>query len=336
MQVSNFERVGIGVYPTPYERMHRLEAQLNGPRLFVKREDLTGVALGGNKVRQLDYILVQARRNNCDYVITTSGIQSNWARQTTALAIKMGMKALLVLRTAQFTRKPSQFDGNILLDHIMGAEVKIIKMKINEDPAELLESEAEKLRRKSHNPLVLGLQAAVSAPAAIAYVDAARELIQQADDVIPDAIILATSAGATQAGLTLGAKMMGIRSKVIGVNVGAFSSSVVRNTIINTAAEAARILDSNVRLTGEDVIIVDDYIGGGYGIPTKAANNALLTAARTEALILDPVYTSKAMAGLIDMIKIGKLKEGENICFVHTGGIPALFPYKRHFQPQKR
>lgn len=108
------------------------------------------------------------------------------------------------------------------------------------------------------------------------------------------------------------------------------------DTVINTAVEAARILDSNVRLTGEDVIINDDYIGGGYGIPTKESNNTILTAARTEALILDPVCTSKAMVGPIDMVKIGKLKEGKNVCFIHTGGIPALFPYKRYFQPQKR
>ena len=160
--MQQLERVGIGNYPTPFERMPRLEAELKGPKLFVKRDDLTGVALGGNKVRQLDYILVEAKKKRADYVITTCGIQSNWSRQTVAMAVKMGMKALLVLRTAQFKSKPKVYDGNILLDHIMGAGIKIVKMQINEDPVGIMEEEADKLRKKGHNPVVLGLPAAVS------------------------------------------------------------------------------------------------------------------------------------------------------------------------------
>ena len=327
------ERVGIGLYPTPFEGMPRLEAELDGPRLFVKREDLTGVALGGNKVRQLDYLLVEAQRRHCDYVITTCGIQSNWSRQTVALANRMGMRTLLVLRTAQFGRTPRVFEGNLLLDQIMGAKVKIIKMRINEDPQDILESEADRLRKKGHNPLILGLAEGVSPLATVAYVDAAIEIVKQAGDVNLDAIIVATSAGATQAGLTLGVKMLGLGTRVIGVNVGAFKKKVMVENILNSSNEAAKILGSSIRLNPEDVVITDKYAGTDYGIPTRQSIRAIETLARTEALILDPVYTSKAMAGLIDMVRSKEFRKDQNVCFVHTGGVPALFAYGKHFQP---
>src|ERR1700722_14527317 len=132
-------RVGLGFYPTPFERMPRLEREVGGPRLFVKRDDLTGLALGGNKTRQLDYLLVEAIRKKADDIITTTGLQSNWARQTTAAAAKLGMKAVLVLRTAQFSEVPKELDGNLLLDHVMGANISFVKMKIDENPRDILE-----------------------------------------------------------------------------------------------------------------------------------------------------------------------------------------------------
>lgn len=334
LQTLKLERLGVGFYPTPFERMSRLEVQLNGPRLFVKRDDLTGVALGGNKIRQLDYILVKAKEEHCDYLIASCGIQSNWSRQVAAMAAKMGMKALLVLRTAQFRSKPRVFDGNILLDHIMGAEIKIIKMRIDEDPADIMESEAEKLRRKGHKPFVLAHGG--FSLGSVAYVEAANELMQQTTDTDLDAIILATGGGVTQAGLALGMKMLGLRTKVIGVNIGAFSANTVLDTILKSSAEAAKVLGSNVRLTRNDITIRDEYAGSDYGIPTKEAIKALRSVAQNEALILDPVYTAKAMAGLIDMIKAGEFDRDQNVCFLHTGGVPALFAYKQHFQPRSR
>jgi L-cysteate sulfo-lyase len=330
------ERVGIGFYPTPFDRMPRLEAHLNGPRLFVKRDDLTGVALGGNKIRQLDYMLVKAKKQRCDYLITTCGIQSNWSRQVVAMAARMGMKASLVLRTAQYRSRPRVFEGNILLDHIMGAEIKIIKMRIHEDPAEILESEAERLRRKGHNPFVLGFTHGELPLGIAAYVDAAIELIQQTTDANLDAIVLATGGGATQAGLILSMKIMGLKTKVIGVNVGAFKTNTIMDTILNSSNETAKLLGTNVRLTRNDVIIRDECAGSGYGIPTKESIRTLRSVAQSEALILDPVYTAKAMAGLTDMIKAGEFEKDQRVCFLHTGGIPALFAYKQYFQPHSR
>jgi L-cysteate sulfo-lyase len=326
----------MGVFPTPFESMSRLAAELGGPKLYVKRDDLTGVALGGNKVRQLDYILVEAKRKKADYVITTCGVQSNWSRQTVAMATKMGMKARLVLRTAQFKTKPKVYDGNILLDYIMGAEIKIIKMRINEDPTPILEQEAEKLRKKGHNPIVLGPAASVSPLATAAYTYGFIEMAEQANaaGVELDAVFVAAGAGPTQAGLILGAKIMGMKTKVVGVNVGAYSAERLRGVIMKSSEGAARLLETKATVETGDIVINDDYAGEDYGISTKESIEALKLVARTEALIIDPVYTGKTMAGMIGMIRDGEFGSDENVCFLHTGGIPALFPYKGQFQPE--
>ena len=326
----------MGVFPTPFERMPRLEAELGGPHLYVKRDDLTGVALGGNKVRQLDYILVQAKKMKADYVITTCGVQSNWSRQTAALATKMGMHALLVLRTAQFKSKPKVYDGNILLDHIIGAKIKVIDMRINQDPTPILEQEAEKLRRAGHVPLVLGPAASVSPLATAAYVYGFVEMAEQAKalGVTLDAVFVAAGAGPTQAGLILGAKVLGMKTKVVGVNVGAYSKQRLTDVILSSSEGASKLLGTKARVEAGDIVIEEDYAGEDYGIPTKESNEALRLAARTEALIIDPVYTSKTLAGMVGMIKQRKFHKDENVCFLHTGGIPALFAYKEHFQPK--
>ncbi len=332
------ERLGFGNFPTPFERLDRLEERLGGPNLYIKREDMTGIALGGNKIRQLDYILAEAKRQHAEAVITTCGIQSNWSRQTVALATKLGMKAVLVLRTAQFKSKPKVLDGNILLDHIMGADIKVVKMKISQDPADFLEAEADKLRKKGIKPFVMGLGASVSPLATVAYVDAAREILEQSQwsGIELDKIFVAAGAGPTQAGLILGAKMLGMKAKVIGVNVHAYSKEFLEKTIIESSDGAARLLGSTARVTRQDIQIDEDYAGPDYGIPTKESLEALRLVAQTDAVILDPVYTSKAMSGLIGKVRQGELKKDENVCFMHTGGIPALFAYKQHFQPGAR
>ena len=335
LKIKQLERVGMGVFPTPFEALPRLHAELGGPDLYVKRDDLTGIALGGNKVRQLDYILVKAKKMKADYVITTCGIQSNWSRQTVALATKMGLKSLLVLRTAQFKSKPKVYDGNILLDHIMGAKIRVIRMKISEDPTPILEEEAEKLRRKGHNPLVLGPSASVSSVAAAAYAYGFMETAAQAEaaGVQLDAMFVAAGSGATLAGLILGTKAMGLKTKIIGINVGAYPTKKVTHVVLKSSEGAARLLDVRARVADNDVIIRDEYSGEDYGIPTPESNAALRLAARTDALILDPVYTSKTMAGMVGMIRDGAFGKDQKICFLHTGGVPALFAYKEHFQP---
>jgi D-cysteine desulfhydrase family pyridoxal phosphate-dependent enzyme len=316
--------------------MPRLERALKGPRLFVKRDDLTGLALGGNKVRKLDFLLVEARRKKADVVITTCGIQSNWSRQTAGAAVKLGMKAVLVLRTAQFKQAPRVYDGNLLLDHIMGAKVSFVKMKIDEDPREVLESVAKKLRKRGHTPYVLHLATAESPLATVAYVQAMYELMNQCNTVGVrlDYVVTATAGGSTHAGLILGAKLLGADTKVVGINVGAYKKQTIAKTIQESSEGAAGILKSKARVEDSDIAISDNYKGRGYGIPTKGTLNAITQVAQTEALILDPVYTGKAMNGLIDLVKRGYFKKDDNVCFLHTGGIPALFAYKEHFSPR--
>ncbi len=222
MQIQQLDRVGIGNFPTPFEFMPRLSEELGGAKLYVKREDMSGLAMGGNKTRVLDYLLVQARQMKADAVVTTCGIQSNWSRQTVAAAIKLGMKPSLVLRKAQFKTRPRVLDGNILLDHIMGADIRIVDMGIDEDPEEYLQEEATKLRRKGFNPIILGPKMSSSPLAAAAFAECAFELQKQAEDLgrEMDAIVVANGSGPTHAGLALGIKMLGLKTRVIGVNMG--------------------------------------------------------------------------------------------------------------------
>jgi L-cysteate sulfo-lyase len=335
VQRKKLGRAGLGFYPTPFERMPRLEREIGGPRLFVKRDDLTGLALGGNKTRQLDYLLVEAIKKRADVIITTTGLQSNWARQTTAAAARLGMKTVLVLRTAQFDETPKEFDGNLLLDHIMGADISFIRMKIDEDPRDILESVAERLAAKGHRPHVLHLSHMESPLAAASYAEAMKELMGQSksNGDLPDWIVVASGCGTTHAGLLAGAKMLNLRTKIIGISVGAFTKRKI-DTVIESAFDgASKLLGSSHRANPRDIITLEDYVGEGYGKPSGESLEALRLTGRTEGLLLDPVYTSKAMAGLIDLAKKGLFKKDDNVCFLHTGGIPALFPYKDYFPP---
>jgi len=337
LQIQQLERVGIGNFPTPLESMPRLSDELGGASLIVKREDMTGLAMGGNKTRVLDYLLVEAKKRKADAVITTCGIQSNWSRQTVAAAIKLGMKPSLVLRMAQFKKKPKVLDGNILLDHIMGADIRIVDMGIDEDPEEYLQQEAKKLRKKGFNPIILGPKMSSSPPAAAAYAECVFEMQKQADQTGRkiDAIVVANGSGPTHAGLALGVKMLGMKTRVIGINIGAYETSKVTETILETAAGASKMFGTNVELQKKDVDVRDEYAGKGYGFPTKSSNNALRLIARKEGLIIDPVYTAKTLAFIIDSVKAGEFKKDDTVCFMHTGGVPALFPYRSEFQPAK-
>ena len=320
----------MGNFPTPLEFMPRLSEKL-GPSIFVKRDDMTGLAMGGNKVRKLDFLLADARRKKADIVITTSGIQSNWARQTTAAAVKLGMKVLLMLRTAQFKEFPTQYDGNLLLDHLMGAEVRFLNMRIDQDPSAHLIAAADELRQKGHNPYVLQIHEAEAPLTTIAYYDAMREIQTQRPGKQFNYVVVAAGGGTTLGGLTLGAKLLSPKTKVVGVNVGAFKKSTIIKTIVESAEKASKILGVENTLTPEDVTVIDDYYGEDYGITTPQSLEAIRMTASTEALIIDPVYTSKAMSGLIDMCRKGVLKKEDNVCFIHTGGVPALFAYRDSF-----
>lgn len=330
LEITELPRLGLGNFPTPLEEMRRLSDRLEGPSIYVKRDDLTGLAMGGNKVRKLDYVMIEAVRRKADYIITTCGIQSNWARQVTGYAVKLGMQVMLILRTAQFRHPPKVYDGNILLDALMGARIKFLHMKIDENPAEHLEQEAERLKGRGHNPFILHLEDAESPVALAAYAYAVRELNEQAKSMgfKIDHIFVACGGGATQAGLLLGVKLMRMETKVIGIDVGAFDRDTLLRTIKKSYMGAAKLLNVPETLHPSDLVIDESYAGPDYGIVTHQSLEAIRLLARTEALILDPVYTSKAMAGLVDMVRKKKFGRKENVVFLHTGGIPALFSYR--------
>jgi 1-aminocyclopropane-1-carboxylate deaminase/D-cysteine desulfhydrase-like pyridoxal-dependent ACC family enzyme len=219
----------------------------------------------------------------------------------------------------------------------MGAEIRFVKMRIDEDPALILERVARHLRKMGHRPYVLHLADVESPRAAVAYTEAMYELVKQAKCTEIDWLVLATAGGGTQAGLILGAKMLKEKTKIIGINVGAFRTNMITRTIEKSYQGGAELLHfSRQSLGRSDIEILDGYSGAGYGIPTKQSLDVIRFVARTESLILDPVYTSKAMAGLINLIERGRFREDDNVCFLHTGGIPALFAYGRHFSPKAK
>jgi L-cysteate sulfo-lyase len=327
-------RVGLETFPTPIQAMKRLGEHLGGPKLYIKRDDLSDLAMGGNKVRQLDYVLIEAKKKKADTLIATCGVQSNWSRQVVGASIKLGMDAVLVLRTLQFKEKPSEYDGNILLDYIMGAKIKVIQMGPGEDPQPFLEKEAEELRKKGKRPHILGLDALASPEAAVGYVEAMREMHDQLKGAKVDFdAIFVPGGGPTHAGALLGAKIQGMKARIIGIPVSPSTQEEKVRSTLKIAAGAAKLVGSDVTVSAKDVEIDTSFAGERYGLPTEASLEAISLVARNEAIILDPVYTSKVMSGMISKVRAGKFKKSEKVCFIHTGGVPALFPYRGYFQP---
>jgi len=334
MSLEGLARVRLGNFPTPLEEMKRLSARLGGPRLFIKRDDLTGLALGGNKTRNLEFTLGDAVDKGADMVITTAGLQSNWARQTTAAANRLGMKPVLVLKTAQFGEAPTEWDGNLLLDRIMGAEVRVVKAEVREDIRSHLEKVAEEYRSKGHRPYLMPGESPL---AVFGHFNAIREIKEQLsrEQVRISHIIHATGGGSTQAGLMLGTKAFNLGAEVVGVNVGAWPRQEVAEAVEHLATEAVRRAELDLTVSPKDVKIVDDYVFGGYGKVSSQVVDAIELVGKEEGILLDPVYSGKAMSGLIDMVRNRMFEKTDTILFIHTGGIPALFPYRGIFgKPQ--
>ncbi|GBC71349.1 1-aminocyclopropane-1-carboxylate deaminase [Candidatus Calditenuaceae archaeon HR02] len=319
-------RVSLGFYPTPFHPMTNLSRHLKGPRIYVKRDDLTGLALGGNKTRILEYVLGDVVSRGADVVIATSGVQSNWARQITAAARILGIKPVLVLRTAQFTGTSIDYTGNLLLDYLMGADARIVEASIRDNILREMEKVADEYRAMGHNPAIITDEPAVGV---LGYYDCAREIIEQSEKlgIEVDYVVHATSGGPTQAGLILGFSAAGKRTKVIGVNSAAYDRATTASRIRNFIEKGAELINlDKEKLSSIAVEVLDGY--GDYGEATEEVIDAILLTARLEGIILDPVYSGKAMAGLIDMIQQRQIDNDANVVFIHTGGIPAVFAYK--------
>jgi len=325
MQLGKFPRVRLASLPTPLEEMPRLTEILGGPRLLIKRDDLTGLALGGNKARKLEFLLGEARASGADVVVTTGALQSNHARITAAAARKLGMRAVLVLSGEE----PAEYQGNLLLDIIFGAEVRVIQSEEEYVLLATMEDVARELSREGHRPYLIPTGGS-TALGVCAYIEAAMELLLQANGmgVAVDAIVHATSSGGTQAGLFVGMKLAQARVQLVGISAGP-PREVVERRVTALVDDVSRLLRLDLRGHPDDLIVLDGYVGEGYGIPSPECLEAIRLVARTEGILLDPVYTGKAMAGLIDWIRQGHFEPSQTVVFWHTGGVPALFAHAR-------
>ena len=332
-EIENLPRIKLGFYPTPLTDAQHLSFALGGPRIFIKREDLSGLAMGGNKCRKLEYIMAEAKKEGADVLVSTASSQSNFCLQAAAAARRLRMKASFVLLKGVHC----ETQGNLLLQNILGSEIEILDFA---DMTSLggsfvtdkLEAVAERFRSQGHKPFILrhDLPEVAALVGPVGWVDAADELTQQANqsDLKVDYVVLANGGGGTQAGLVLGTKHLRADWQVIGITVLNGENAAIASTA-EQANATAEYLGIDTRVSKADIQIYGDYIGDGYGVPTRECIDAIRLVAQTEAIFLDPVYTGKAMSGLIDLVNKGYFKATDNVVFIHTGGIPALFAYHK-------
>ena len=326
--LRNLNRVKLAHLPTPIEPLDRLSSALGGPRIWVKRDDCTGLATGGNKTRKLEFLLGDAQLKSADTVITVGAIQSNHARQVAAGCARLGFQCVLALLDAVPQRAPVyRVLGNVLLDRLFGAEVRIIPEP--ENVGALLEKLAAEVREQGRHPYLIPLGGS-NGLGAIAYAAAFLEAVEQLNklDEPPEVIVVPTVSGGTLAGLTLGAALAGWNGEIVGICAGDNAERAVKR-VRAPQREAAEILGLDSEDVAEIPVVVDDsFVGEGYGIPTSESVQAIELLATTEGLLLDPVYSSKAMAGLCALVREHHLTPGINsVLFWHTGGTAALHAY---------
>ena len=302
--------------PTPIDFMPRLTQELGIAEIHIKRDDQTGLAFGGNKTRKLEYLLGDAKAKGARTLITRGAAQSNHCRQTAAAAARFGFDCALVLTG----EKPTQSNGNLLLDQILGA--KIIWTG-DQDPEKVLHAQIIDFEEIGAVPYLIPYGGS-NEIGVFAYVEAMRELMSQDPNL--DHIILATSSGGTQAGICLGALMHGFRGKVTGISVD-LSTQEIQAKVTTLANETSKWLESEVRISEDSINVVDDFLGGGYGVVSALERNTIDRFARLEGILLDPVYTARAAGGMVELIQNGMINKEERVLFWHTGGTPSLFAY---------
>lgn len=326
-KIDSFPRVRLAVLPTPLHEVPRLSAAIGGPRIFIKRDDLTGFAFGGNKTRMFEFLLAKAGAEGADTVVGGAGVQSNYARQLVAACNSMGLEVHLVLRRIRGA-KDNNIQGNLLLDLLAGASVHVINASTEEQRRAMYDL-AEELKKKGKKPFMARMASDEDlTPDVIAYVNCFCEIVEQCKEmgIEPTHLYLA-SYDSTQAGLELSITALGSSIRIVGIAPGVWESNAPE-LIVRYANQAAEKLNLNCRIKREDVCNTTDYVGERYGIPTQAGIEMIKLMARTEGIFLDPVYTSKAMSALYDHVKKGKVTSKDVVIFLHTGGTPALFAYQ--------
>jgi D-cysteine desulfhydrase len=322
-------RFSLGFFPTPLTEMTRLGAELGGPRLFIKRDDQTGLAMGGNKTRKLEYLVGDALAKGCDTLVSGGAAQSNHCRQTAAAACAAGMGCHLALGG----EAPALPEGNLLLDTLLGAQIHWggPHRKGEEIPAIV-----DQLESEGKTPYVVPYGGS-NTTGATGFVVAAGELKAQLTTLKQEIthIVFASSSGGTQAGLLVGAHLFELSAELIGIGIdkdeageGPFEEHVQR-----LANATVRHLGIAHHFAGEEIFVENGYLGEGYGVVGDLERRAVTLTARTEGILLDPVYTGRAMGGLMEMIKAGRFTAADTVLFWHTGGAPALFPYAADLSP---
>ena len=326
MHLSRFPRVSLAHLPTPLEPLPNLTAELGGPQIWVKRDDCTGLASGGNKTRKLEFSMAAALEQGADTIVTVGALQSNHVRQTAAASCKLGLacEVLLEHRIKDPTVNYAN-SGNVFLDRVFGANLREYPGGTDFDMA--MQEVAEEVRSEGGNPFIVP-GGASDKIGALGYVNCAFELLSQANDegLVIDHLITATGSAGTQAGLVVGLQAMNSRVPLLGIGVSA-ARDAQEQKVFDLAEITADYIGAPGVVKREDVVANCDYVGEGYGIPTDGMNEAVMLLARTEGLLFDPVYSGKALAGMIDLIRRKKFDDAENIVFLHTGGSAGLFAY---------
>jgi D-cysteine desulfhydrase family pyridoxal phosphate-dependent enzyme len=328
--INDLPRVSIAALPTPLYELERLRRALGGgPRLYVKRDDNTGLALGGNKARKLEFLMAEVMAAGADTVITVGGPQSNHCRMTAAICARLGLSCILVLTG----ERPPILNGNLLLDAIAGAELVFAPGGEGlPDGDTIMAHVADRARARGAKPHIIPLGGSTPT-GALGYAAAMFEVAGQAAPLglAFDHIVLASGSGGTQAGIEAALRILRYPARAHGISVSR-AAAALQQRVAEIGVGCARLLDLDVEIAPSEVIVHDGYVGEGYGKVTDGCLEAVRLTARHEGVFLDTVYTGKAMAGLIDLVRRGVFGDGEKVLFIHTGGAPALFVYERYFQ----
>jgi D-cysteine desulfhydrase len=310
--------------PTPVETLSHLPEMLGGPRLLIKRDDQTGLAFGGNKTRKLEFLLAEARDKGAETLITGGALQSNHCRQTAAAAARFGFKCILVLTGD----KPQQASGNLLLDQLFGVEIAYVADRKDRD--RILQETFDRATTAGKKPYLVPYGGS-NATGALGYAFAMKELVDQ--NVGAEWIVFATSSGGTHAGLLSGQRAFGFSGKIMGISVDE-PAEWLKKEVSKLASATSEKVGERIEFTPADVLVNADYCDAGYGVVTEREREAIRLFGRYEGLLLDPVYTGRAAAGMIDLIRKNFFKKDETVLFLHTGGLPALFAdqYTDEFQ----
>ena len=324
---NKFERISLGHFPTPIEPLENLSKNLNGPKIYIKRDDCTGLATGGNKTRKLEFLMPDALKNHADLVITVGAVQSNHTRQTAAACAKLGLKCLIVLEQ-RVENAPESYmkSGNVFLDKIFGAEVIICPK--GKDVREHAEGIMLERKNNGEKPYYIPVGGS-NRIGQLGYIECMREIIEYDKDNAFTHIVLASGSGGTHSGIISGKTFYKSAINIIGISVKD-NRHDQEEKIFKMAQEGCKYIQCD-EPKREDILVYDDYVGKGYGVPTEGMTNAVNLMATKEAILLDPVYSGKGFAGLIDLIQKNHFKDSDKVLFIHTGGAAALHGYEWAF-----